>query len=274
MPQFRLRVELFKGQKSVELNRLASLPEELTKFLQSIADDAGVLPADNQWRASEFKDGSLEFVAQSGSNIPVTVAAKCRKIAGAVLTGNQAVAYRAGATDRTLLSYGNFAKKVQPGEVVRVGVIASPRAKKARVLYAVTAETQQRLTESVQAHVDYHGTVFGLIHTYYVQSDRPHFDLRDIARGQLVKCYIPRERADELHAQLLSALRLRKQYVHVSGMLRASRLEKVVEQVFVDKLETADTFSSEDMDALIGAAPHLTNGKSTAEYIADVRDDE
>jgi hypothetical protein len=269
MPQFRIRVELFKGQDSIELSRLSALPEELTKLFKSIADDAGVLPSDNQWRASDFADGSLEFNANSSDQLATKLIVRCARIANAVFAGDPHKAYEAGVTDRTLLQYERLAKEVHSGETVCLGAYRTTRQAKPK-LFAVTAERVERLTNEVRPIIEYHGSVLGFIHAVYVGAERPHFDLRDVAREDLVKCYYRRD----IYPEIVKALTPPERRLHVSGTLRANRLNKTVDSIIVERIEFIDPLSEEDLEKFYGSAPDITGGQSAEEFVSDAREDD
>lgn len=271
MPQLRIRIALFKGQESIDLSRLTALPDELTKLLRNIADDAGVPPVDNHWRASNFSDGSLEFTAASSDRLSKDLSLRCARIGEAVLSGDRDDAFRHGVTDRTLLQYAILARKVQPGEMVCLGILEDDkRFKNPKSWHTVTAEAAQRLTTDVRPHIDYHGAVLGCIHAVYIQVDRPHFDLRDLTREDLVKCYF----SDDMHDEIVKMLTPKDRRVNVGGMLRANRLTKTIESIRVDRIKAAETITNEEFERFFGSAPEITGGQSAADFIADAREDE
>jgi hypothetical protein len=270
MPQFRIRVELFKGQKSIELSRLSSLPEELTKLFKSIADDAGVPPGENQWRATNFADGSLEFTALSSDQLTANTSKRCARIANAIFAGDPRKARDAGVTERTLLQYASLARNVKSGETVCLGAFRTAQQQKPTKLYPVTAERVDRLTSDVRPVLEYHGEVLGFIHALYVGSDRPHFDLRDIAREDIVKCYFRRD----LYSTIVTALTPRERRVHVVGTIHANRLNRSIESITVERIELVSPLSEDELEQFYGSAPDITGGRTSEEFISDARDDE
>lgn len=123
----------------------------------------------------------------------------------------------------------------------------------------MTAAHAAALTASLKTQVDYHGAVLGLIHSLYKEAERPHFDLRDANRGGLVKCFYPRE----LYPEVIAALNDRERYVHVSGMVRANRIDKAIESIAVERIEPAEQLSDTDFAAFIGSAPTITGKMGT-----------
>jgi hypothetical protein len=270
MPQFKMRVTLFKGQESIELSRLSSLPEELAKLFKSIGDDAGVLPMQNQWRASKFSDGSLGFEVATHEGLTQKSAAVCRRIATSVLAGKPQAAHAAGATEKTFLQYAQVAKKIHPGESVALSILPAKGGKRAAKPYLVTSEVVERLTEAVRPFIEYHGTVLGVIHAFYKEAERPHFDLRDISRDNIVKCFFARD----LYNDVVGALAPRERRVHVSGTVRANRLSKTIDSISVERLMLVDPLSEEDFEKFFGIAPTMTGDIGAAEYVSSLREDE
>ncbi|WP_324313638.1 hypothetical protein [Povalibacter sp.] len=266
-----MHVTLFKGQESIELSRLSTLPEELAKLFKSIGDDAGLLPVENQWRASKFTDGSLRFEVSTHEGVSAKTAAACRRIATSVFEGKPQAAHSAGATEKTFLQYAQVAKKIHPGEAVSVAVLPAKKSpKKPPKPYLVTAEVVERLTESVRQFIEYHGTVLGVIHAFYKEAERPHFDLRDVSRGNIIKCFFPRE----LYGDVVSALAPRDRRVHVSGMVRANRLSKEIDQIGVERLKLVDSITDEEFEKFFGSAPSMTGSVGAADFVSAIRDDE
>ena len=46
-----------------------------------------------------------------------------------------------------------------------------------------------KLAGTIERFIEYRGTVLGIIHALYKEAGRPHFQLRDITRDTLIKCY-------------------------------------------------------------------------------------
>lgn len=270
MPQFRMRVTLFEGQESIELARLSTLPDELAKLFKSIGEDAGILPIHNQWRASNFADGSLEFEVATHEGLPAKSVAACRRIATSVFAGKPQAAYAAGATDRTFLQYAQVAKRMRAGESVSFRVFPAKRGKRPPKPYLVTSAVVEKLTESVRQFVEYHGTVLGVIHALYKEADRPHFDLRDVSRDNIVKCYFE----EDLYNDIVAALAPRDRRVHVSGKVKANRLDRTIEAINVERLMLVDALSDEEFEKFFGSAPAMTGDVGAAEYVASLREDE
>lgn len=132
------------------------------------------------------------------------------------------------------------------------------------------SEVVERLTESVRPFIEYHGTVLGVIHAFYKEAERPHFDLRDIARDNIVKCFFGKD----LYNDVVSALAPRERRVHVSGMVRANRLNMTIDTINVERLMLVDSLSNEDFERFFGSASTMTGEVGAAEFVSSIREDE
>jgi hypothetical protein len=112
--------------------------------------------------------------------------------------------------------------------------------------------------------------VLGFIHSIYIHAEKPHFDLRDVTREDLVKCYF----SDDMHDTVVKMLIPRERRMNVGGMIRANRLSKAIESIKVDRIESVDTLTNEEFERFFGGAPGITGGQSAADFIAEAREDE
>lgn len=269
MPQIRVRVELFKGQELIELTRLAALPNELNAFFQSVGEDAGLLPDDNEWMATKFHDGSLQFTGITERTVPSQTARTYQRIAAGILSGDSDNAHRAGATDRTLLRYVRLANSVRGGESVRIGFLQNRNTRQPKRWFPVDSVTARRIADSINPVAEYEGSIFGLIHSLYKESEQPHFRLRDLARDELVSCYYTAEE----YPIVVKALIQRDSRIYVSGQVRANRIDKTVESIRVREIRVAEEFSDSDFEKFFGCAPEMIGALTTEQYIDKVREE-
>lgn len=290
--KFRLRIQLFKGRKSIDLGRLGQVPEELNKFLKALGDDLRLSPEENHWQASRFADGSLALsvglpnevtddVAERGTAIVQQIADVSVRpavlIATNLLSTNEVVLSQPdrlpdegpAPSDATLLRFANFARSLREGETCRIGVYKTARARAPTKWYPITLESADRLSLLVQPLIEYEGTVFGVVHAVYKEGSNPHFDLRDLSRGSLVKCYFN----DSLWPHIVKALAIRDNRVHVSGRVRANRIDRVIESVVVGRIEPTERLSDLEFEQFIGCAPEITGALTTAQFIDTIRGD-
>src|SRR5260370_17738515 len=90
-----------------------------------------------------------------------------------------------------------------------------------------------------------HGGIQGVIHSVFFGASPAYFQLRELSTGELMKCaYSSRKQYDELAV----VLKQQNAVVHVYGTIKTDLINRQIEELRVDKMELADTFSKEDFD--------------------------
>ena len=113
-----------------------------------------------------------------------------------------------------------------------------------------------------------HGGVQGIIHSVFLGSSPPHFQLRELSTGELVRCVYSNRRQYE---ELASALKHQNAVVHVFGSIKTDLVNRRVDELRVDKIVPADTFSRDDLDRFIGCSPGILGGQPMQDFIDYVR---
>lgn len=270
MPALRIRVELFKGAKSIDLGKLSLLPEELNKFLQRLGEDLGIPNGDNKWKGSKFKDGSLELDVTDGYDdfeLSGTFSSvDPYQLATAVLGGKPADARRAGASDILLLAYRDLAAKCRDGDI-RISVFKAPTDSRRSKWFPISQATALTLTDDIASTVTYRGSLIGMVHALFKEVERPYFHLRELTRNELVKCYFQQEH----YTQVVSTLKDKNCKVHVSGEVTANRIDRAIESVKISKIEITQAFPDDDLERFFGCAPGITGGLSSEDFISQGR---
>jgi len=268
MANFRIRVGLNRGRGAVGYKELSVLSEEVNAFFRSLGEDAGLTGDDNRWLAENIADGSFLSDATPAFDVADEVADLLDRMAEAVVRGDESKAILLGVREQTRFKYEALAKKAVSTRVpVDVGLYsADPPAIE---WVAVVPEIARRLTENISPYLDYMGAVQGVIHTIFKESDTPHFKLRDSVTGDLVDCFYKPEH----YASILRTLPRKDDRVHVSGLVRASRIDKKIESLKVVHIESPVEFSDADFEAFFGCAPDMTGNLSSADFIERNRHD-
>ena len=85
-----------------------------------------------------------------------------------------------------------------------------------------------------------------------------------------MKCYYRRD----TYSAIIKALTPPERRLHVSGTVRANRLNKTVDSIIVERIEFIDPLSEEDLEKFYGSVPDLTGGQGAEEFISDAREDD
>lgn len=268
MANFRIRVGLNRGRGAVGYKELSVLSEEVNAFFRSLGEDAGLSGDDNRWLAENVADGSFLSDATPAFDIPGEVADLLERMASAVVHGDESKAIALGVREQTRFKYEALAKKAVSTRVpVDVGLYSGDNAHIEWV--EVVPETARRLTENISPYLDYMGAVQGVIHALFKESEPPHFKLRDSVTGNLVDCFYKPEH----YANILRTLPRKDDRVHVSGLVRASRIDKKIESLKVVRIESPVEFTDADFEAFFGCAPDMAGEIGSADFIERNRHD-
>lgn len=269
MAGIRFRIQFFRGKETIDLARLSVIPDEFSKFLHALGEDLGIPADQNNWRASKFRHGSLSMAIAAEDGFHADQIRSSADMTAAIVEGNVELAHDLGVSDRTLLRFSDFTRALRDDEPCRIGVYKTARSRAPSKWLPVTSDTGRHLANVVNLRIEYEGSLFGTIHSLYKEGDSPHFNLRDMARGSLVKCLFK----DEHYNQIVRALAVRDNRVNVRGVLIANRLNREVESIRVREIDPAEMLSDEDFERFFGCSPDLTGDVSTADFIAFIRDD-
>ena len=267
MANFRIRVGLNRGRGPVSFKQLSTLTDEINSFLRRLGEDAGLSEGANQWLATKVEDGSFLSDAEPDIEVSPEVGSHLERMMEAIVRGDSLAAQAQGISERTRLEYANLAKRAESTHIpVELGIYGSASGD-GLAWHRVTSEKAQLLTDNVSTHVEYMGAIQGVIHAWFKESQDPHFQLREFAQNQLIKCYYRAEH----YADLLRAVAQKDERVNVAGIFRASRIDKSIESVRVTKIKNSVEFSDADFERFFGCAPAMTGDLDSADFISHVR---
>jgi butyrate kinase len=124
------------------------------------------------------------------------------------------------------------------------------------------------IASEVQTVVRSHGGIQGVIHSVFFGASPAHFQLRELSTGELVKCvYSSRKQYDEL----ANVLKQQNVVIHVYGTISTDCVNRQIEEMRVEKIVLADSFSKEDFDRFIGCAPGILGDQGLQDFIDYVR---
>lgn len=260
-----MRVGLNRGRGPVSFKHLSTLTDEINSFLRRLGEDAGLSDSANQWLATKVEDGSFLSVAEPDQEVSPEVSAHLEEMMAAIVNGLSLQAQALGVSERTRLEYADLAKRAESTHVpVEFGLYSSLLDDKQPAWHRVTVEKAQLLTNTVSPYLDYMGALQGVVHAWFKESSEPHFQLREASQNQLINCYYRAEH----YADVLRAVAHRQESVHVSGLVRANRMEKCIESIRAVRIKNAVAFSDLDFERFFGCAPDMTGDIDSAEFVA------
>lgn len=262
MARLRVKVELNKGRVGIPLRKLHQVVEETERFLRMLAEDAGIDPEQGQWLGLDFESGSLKFNAEYIGKVIQKTVRSFNTAFDDVRRGKPVQRVRVA----TRYQYAKIAEALDEDEVIGFGTYKSEDETTPEIFTLAKRDLPALLGE-VQVPVESHGSVQGVIHSLFLGSQPPHFFLRELATGNLVKCVYERARYDEV----AHALQQQNAVVHVYGEIKIDIGQRAFQQLRMERIVPAEPMSESDFESFFGCAPNLTGQLSTQQFIDKVR---
>ncbi|SPE31828.1 hypothetical protein SBA5_910010 [Candidatus Sulfotelmatomonas gaucii] len=263
MAELRIPIILNKGQRGVPLSKLARISYELQQFLGLLGEDLHIDPGAG-WIGTDFTNGSLNFVAEKVNPVEEP------KVKAFKQAFRNVAQRRPDARVRpsTIRQFAKIGEPMDLGEVAEFSLPSIDNDERDEWC-ELTKQTALAIAFEVQDIVRSHGGVQGIIHSVFLGASPAHFQLRELSTGELVKCvYSSRKQYDELAA----VLKEQNAVVHVYGVIRTDFVNRQIQELRVEKIELAESFSKEDFERFVGCAPNLLGGQDLQEFIDAVRE--
>lgn len=262
MARLRIRIEMNKGRVGIPLGKLSEVVAETKTFLRMLCQDVHI--GDGEWLGLEFENSSLKFNAEYAEEISEHRIVEFNEEFDDVRRGKPP----ARARYATRAQYAKIAAPLDPDEIVDFGLyrpgIPAPE------LVSLSKRHAAVLLGDQQEPIESSASVQGKIHSLFLGSDEPHFMLRELSTGFLVKCTYDDDRYDEIK----KALETREAILHVYGISTIDLSNRKIAKIHVQRIDVAEPMSVDEFDAFFGCAPNLTGGKSTQEFIDRIREPE
>jgi len=273
MAQLRIRIELKRPRKGIELAKLIRLAEEAQKFLRMVAEDVGIKPDVGTWVAENFYNQGVGFDNEfQFADVDLTQVASYMHAVDIIASIDREHEWRArGVRPLTVLQSAKMAAIADDDETVRLGLLR-PEALAPDVVdwRPLPKPRAHEIIQFYEATVEYRGMLQGVIHSLYKEATPPYFTLRDFASRELVRCEFKAADWSSLH----SALTRKDGVVLVAGWLRVKRVDKAIEEMRVDKIQGTKPVSADELKEFFGSAPGWTGDMTTDEFIKSLRVDD
>jgi hypothetical protein len=269
MARLRYRFELKSDAKGIQLQKLAIVADEFQRFLRMIAEDVGYESLKSGWQAVDFYNGSVgfdvEYTGQTDEDQVRIYTRAVRRVTAYDPRGPNAQALT-GVRKDTVLQYAKVGGHIDPIETINLGFFTDGDSEPDE-WQSLSKSTAIAMTETLDKIVEYRGMVQGIVHSLYKENHPPYFDVRELSKQDLVKCFY----SPEKYRQVVELLRNKDSVVLVSGTIKARRIDRKIEEVRVERLRAVDPLSPEELRRLQGAAPNLTGDLSTEEFVDQIR---
>jgi hypothetical protein len=265
MAQLRIRIELQRPSKGIEMSKLERVSREAQKFLRSLGDDLRI--PDGTWIAQGFYDQGVGFDAtyQASDVDELQVDQYLHTLSSVLTVGKDRNWAVPGVSAKTLLNSAALATVAGEGETIRIGIANGEPAIEWRPLIKSRA---QAIVEYFDDAVTYRGMLQGVIHSLYKEAD--YFDLRDLSSRDLVKCFYEPVQYQDVYA----ALARKNAVVLVAGWITTKRSTRVITDLRVERLKATDPLVKADLESFFGSAPGWTGDLTTNDFLKSARERE
>jgi hypothetical protein len=268
MALIRVRFAVNEGGLGAPLDKLADVAQEAERFLRMLAADLKMENTKGDWLAVNFRNGSVSFDAAFESAPSIQTVHAYTAALRAITDFDPVDGVRhPDVSERTLEQFCRLGEIMAPHERLGIGLYNGKAYGDPEEWKYVTRGKITSIKQELERPLLVFGSIQGIIHSWFKESDPPCFNLREAASNTLVKCFYP----DELYATLVAAFHERSTVVHAAGMGRFVKGGRSLTELRLERLEAVRPLSEEEFDSLFGIAPDFTGDMTTGQYIESIR---
>ena len=234
-------------------------------FLSMLTLDLGF--PNEEWIASNFANGSVMFDCQRLS-VDAKQHEQGQQALRSVITNDRSNAVSALIRPATRLQYSQLAKRIDPDEIVKLGLYSNGEADP-KTWYDFSREKAEQIELEDNRKARYYGEIQGRVHSFYKEARKPHLVVRELATRALVYCFFKRE----MYNAAVETMNEPDGVIFVEGDVTEDLGKGVVESINVADFRPAPRFDFAFYEAFIGSQPRLTGDATTEEYIERLRSD-
>ena len=239
--------------------KLARISFELQQFLGLLGEDVHI-EIGAGWLGTGFYESSFGCTVEKVDPVEEGLARAFKQAFRNVAKGKPDDRVRPS----TIRQYTRIAEPMDLGELVEFSLPRSDADELHEEWCELTKQKALSIASDVQRVVRSHGGIQGVIHSVFFGASPAHFQLRDLSTGELVKCVCSSRKQYE---ELAIVLNHQNAVVHVYGIIKTDLVNRQIEELRVDKIELADSFSKEEFERLIGCAPGILGDQNLQGFI-------
>lgn len=267
MSKFHIRIKINPGGHGARLDKLGEISSQIEAFLRNLAQDTSIKVKKGDFVAVNFANGSACYDVELVSAVRGRQVQRYNTNLMKVIDFNpEDPKLLKGIRPQTIYQFAKIADPIESDEEVGIGLFENGGRKPKQWRYLSKATAKEII--KALAPVEYDGGIQAVIHSLFLEAERPYFKARELSTGELVTCFYK----SEIHyPQIMDTLKRQQSIVHITGTAKASRLDRQVTEIAVDKIVPAKTITKEELYRFFGCAPNLTGNLSTGEFIARIR---
>lgn len=270
MAKLRIRFKLNPGREGVPLGKLSTQSGNIEKFLRSIATDLQADDSKNGWIADHFKPGSLEETISLSADVTQEAVEQFHEVVSYLLRfGLRKEMPPSYLSIATIEAYADMRQSLDADEQLGIGLF-SPTNGRAKPFVLVDRVQLEAVGKSIETEARFVGAVMGRTHEWNKGAEKPYILIRELHTQELIKCSY----SDSDYSKVANLFKDKTAIVIIEGTLSFNLITSKTEVLLATGFDFAPDCSPEDFDKFFGAAPGLTGGLSSEEFIARGRNEQ
>ena len=154
-------------------------------------------------------------------------------------------------------------------EIIKIGLFSNGSQDHPESWQHIKKQHLAKIENAEKALIEYKGSIQGVVHSWFLESQRPYFKIRDIVSNALVDCYY----SEDIYSVIHDATKDKNNIIHAAGLIKANRLERVPLTLVLEKIISYEGLSDDEFNKFFGCTPDLIGNLTTSEFIKMQRDD-
>lgn len=261
----KLKVEMNKGRHGVELEKLAAIAKDTSKFLISLSVDLG--EPETEWIAENFVNGSVCFEVESKRNIQNESSMWVDAFHSVMANDFSNEVLNVRIRPETRSRFYDISKSLPEGDFISFGICKNGSESSVE-WHRLDRNIANRVTEFLPTREKSRGEIQGIVHALYKETKEPKLVIRELSTKNLIDCYF----TEAMYEGVVALLKDKEGVIFVEGVISENESGEIVE-VFASDFTPAPDFDEEWFEKNIGGFPKgLTGSKDAAIALDEFRE--
>ncbi len=267
MSKFHIRIKINPGGHGARLDKLGEISSQIEAFLRSLAHDTSIKAKKGDFVAVNFGNGSVCY------DVELVSAIRGQKVQRYNTNLKKVIEFNPddpkpmkGIRPVTIHQFARIADPIEADEEVGIGLYENG-GKKPKLWKYLSKATAKEIINAL-APVEYDGSIQAIIHALFLEAERPYFKAREISTDKLITCFY---KPETHYDKIVESIKRQQSIVHITGKVKASRLDRQVAEITVEKIVPAKIMTKEELHRFFGCAPNLTGELTTEEFVDRIR---
>ena len=260
----KIKIELNKGRHGVELEKLAAIARETSKFLTSLSVDLGDPEA--EWIADNFRNGSVCFEVQSRREIKAEPQTWRNAMHAVMANDFSDSVLNVRIRPETRARFFDISKALPEGDSAAFGICENGDDSRVE-WHRLDKRLANEASSAIAPRTKNHGEIQGIVHAFFKETKSPKLVIRELSTRNLIDCFF----RETMYEHAVELLRDKDGVIFVEGTVSETEAGEITE-IFVSDFTPAPEFFSGVFESQIGTFPKALSGeKDAAEALDEFR---